>query len=128
MIKSSIEQLRASFQDTEKEIQLSEIRYIDYRRQLMPDGNTNFPIIHKQKAYTFEEEVRIFHVINPITGWEHNWENEEIQDGLYISVNLNSLISQIVISPFAANWFVDLIKDLLDKYNINKPVYSSELA
>ena len=58
---------------------LSEIRYLDYEIDRMPDGNTTYPLIHKQKAYAYEDEVRLIHEKFPETGWEYDWSKEEIK-------------------------------------------------
>jgi hypothetical protein len=48
--------------------------------------------------------------------------------GLYVPVDLESLIERIVISPFAPSWFVDLVKALARKYELGKDVAQSSLT
>ena len=128
MIKSSIERLHDAFETNKKEIQLSEVRYIDFTKDTMLDGNSNYPIIHKQKAYSYEKEIRLIYSIVPENGWIYDWDKEEVNEGMYLDVNLLELIDEIVISPFAPHWFFQLVEDIVKKYELNKKVSKSELS
>ena len=57
MIKSSIVSLKRALENTPQEIFLTEIRYLDYQNQAMPDGNTFYPIIHKNKAGNLKSKL-----------------------------------------------------------------------
>ncbi|MGD0711588.1 MAG: hypothetical protein ABR968_10475 [Bacteroidales bacterium] len=127
MIKSSITQLENSLKDVDEQIRLSEIRYINYDREIMPDGNTMYPLIHKQTAYAYEDEVRLIHETNQV-GWEHDWSKEEVQEGIYIQTDLNELIEEINIGPYSPKWFHSLIQDISLKYGLDKPIYKSKLS
>jgi hypothetical protein len=128
MIKSNVSNLVQSLSLNKEAIYLSEINYIDYNQELMKDGNSFFPIIHKQKQYKFENELRLIHSVDfPQIGKSYEWEKEFIAEGKLISVNLDILIDQIIIGPFAPNWMVVLIEDLLVKYGFSIPVKRSEI-
>jgi len=47
---------------------------------------------------------------------------------MYIKVNLNKLIEEIVISPDSPKWFFKMVQDLTNKYNLDKPIKKSELS
>ena len=126
MIKSSVTKLEKSLENSSQEVQLTEVKYIDYNKQAMPDGNSNFPFLHKQKAYSYEEEIRLIHHIPTESGWEHDWEKEEVEEGIYIKTNLEDLIDEIVIGPNSPTWFLIMLQDLLEKYNLQKTISRSE--
>ena len=128
MIKSSIDRVEKSLLNSEKEIRLSEIKYIDYNEDVMPDGNTMYPIIHKQKAYLYEEEVRLIYEIIPEFGWEHDWSKEEVEEGFYIQADLKELIEEIIIGPYSPEWFLRLIEDVSNKYGLKVPINKSQLS
>lgn len=128
MIKSSISKLIKSFEFTNEEIKLSEIKYLDYDKQIMPDGNSIFPLIHKHYAYSYEDEVRLIYEKIPENGWEYDWTKEEVQEGLYVGVNVNDLIEEIIISPYSQRWFLKLVADISAKYGLTKPIKKSELS
>ena len=127
MIKSSISRLEKSFELEETEIQLSEIHYLDYKKERMPDGNKNYPIIHKTKAYSYEDEVRlIYHLKQPY--WDMDWTKEEVEEGIYIKTDLNELIEEIIIGPYSPKWFFKLIQDISNKYGLDKTIIKSILS
>jgi hypothetical protein len=128
MIKSNIDKLISAFENTAEKLSLSEIKYIDYNKEYMPDQNTMYPVIHKHKAYSFEEELRLIHTVEFGHGQIYDWSAEKIKQGKYIKLDLNELIEEIVVSPYAADWYIDLIKDMCNKFGLNKEVKKSELA
>jgi hypothetical protein len=129
MIKSSVKNLIAAFNETPEDIRISEIGYLDYNQDLMRDGNTFFPIIHKQNAYDYEEEIRLIYSIDfPQIGKTYDWSNEEIQEGKLLTVDLTLLIDEIIIGPFSPKWMIDLIADLASKYGLTKPITKSKLS
>ena len=128
MIKSSICKLEKALEKSDKEIRLSEIKYLDYNKESMPDGNSMYPIIHKQKAYYYEEEVRLIYQIMPEVGWEYDWAKEEVQEGFYIQAELNELIEEIIIGPYSPNWFLKLIEDISNKYGLTMPINKSQFS
>ncbi len=128
MIRSSIGRLNEAFRITAEDIRVSEIRYIDHRVDRAPAGNTFFATVHKHKAYQYEDEVRLMFLINPPSGFEHDWSNEELDAGKYISVNLEQLIDEIVLGPFSPNWLFELINDILGKYGLTKSLKKSQLG
>jgi hypothetical protein len=46
---------------------------------------------------------------------------------IYIKVDLNLLIDEIIIGPFSPSWLYEMIADLIRKYNIDKPIKKSKL-
>lgn len=126
MIKSSFDKVIRAFSKSTEIIYCSKVKYIDYETDSIDIGNTITPIIHKHKAYSYENEIRLIHEV-PSNGWNHDWENEEFENGIKIDVDLIELISEIVISPFSPNWFYDLIEDILEKYSIKVPIINSKL-
>jgi hypothetical protein len=128
MIRSTVSDLKKSLEESDMEIYLSLINYLDYDTDIMPDGNTMFPVIHKQKAYSYEEEIRLIYTITPNTGWEFDWTKEKVQEGLYIKSNLNTLIDEIILSPFAPQWYFDLVSDIMERFNLIKEIKKSKLA
>lgn len=128
MITSSIDRLKSSFKETKEDIDLSEVIYIDHNADLMPDGNMMFPVIHKHKAYSFEQEVRLIHSVKFGNGLIYDWNKEEVEQGKYLDVDLDKLIDKIVISPYSPNWYIEIIQDLCEKYGLKRTIEKSELS
>lgn len=118
MIKTNINDLISSFKDTPEELDLSEIKYIDYEKEYMPDHNLTYPIIHKHNAYYFEDEVRIINTVKYGNKFTFDWDSEKVKNGKYISVDITKLINEVVVSPYAENWYFELISDLCSKYGL----------
>lgn len=127
MIKSSIASIQNAFKKTVNEIQLSEIRYIDYEKEEMPDGNSMYPLIHKHRAYSYEDEVRLIFETSQV-GWEHDWAKEEVEEGVYIQMDVTELIEEIIISPYSPDWFFKMVEGITALYGINKPISKSKLS
>lgn len=128
MLKSTVNKLKKSLEKTAEDIQLSEVVYLDYSKDYMPDGNSNYPIIHKHIAYSYEEELRLIHTKMPEHGWIYDWSKEVVHEGIHIKADLIDLIDEIVISPYASGWFLTLVKDISEKYGLDKPIIMSELS
>ena len=73
-------------------------------------------LLRKTKYYSYENELRLyFEDIN----------NEDITK--FIEVNLDILIDEIIISPNCDEWFLDILNDILGKYNIENKVKYSDI-
>ena len=127
MIKSSISRLEKSLSAAEEDIRISEIQYLNYDKDIMPDGNTLYPIIHKQKAYSYEDEVRLIHEMKQ-EGWEHDWSKEYVKEGIYVRTDLTELIDEIIIGPYSPIWYFELVRDISIKFGINKLIRRSILT
>ena len=132
MIKSSVNKLHQALENTKQDILLSEIKYIDHNSTTMMDGNVMYPIIHKHIAYHFEQEIRLINKVeyrqNIETGYYFDWSKEETQTGRYLKTDLNNLIDEIIISPYAPNWFYEMVLDLTRKYGLEKVIKKSALS
>lgn len=128
MIKSSISLLKKSLAQSTEQIQLSEIHYINYNKDYMSDNNSYNPVIHKHIAYDYEDELRLIYRKMPEYGWTYDWDKEKVQEGVFITCDPNTLIEEIVISPFTKNEFFELAFDISQNYGIKKPFKKSELS
>lgn len=129
MIKSTVDDIFKAFETTPQEIRISEINYLDYSNDMMLDFNTIYPIIHKQKAYEYEKEIRlIYEVDSPQIGKKFDWKKEQICEGKLLSVDLNILIDEIVVGPFSPRWMFDLIVDIAAKFGLGKTITRSNLT
>jgi hypothetical protein len=126
MIKSSFKGVIDALNESKETVYCSTIKYIDHEKDSIDIGNTMSPVVHKHKAYSYENEVRLIHEVSQ-EGWEHDWENEKYESGVKVNVRLEDLIDEIVISPFSSEWFTELIGDMLDKYSIKCKLSDSKL-
>ncbi len=128
MIKSNVERLINSFSKTNAEIQMSEVRYIDHKVDRIESGNMNFPIIHKNKAYNYEEEIRLIHTVKFKHGFKYDWHKENNPNGKNFEIDISELIEEVIISPFAEKWFYDIVADIMKVYKIDKKLKMSAFS
>ena len=110
-IQSTYERLKQSFQ-TEIDIYMGIVKYIDYRKNIIPDGDVRlFQYIYKSINYLDEKEVRALIITT---------DKEKIAgSGLKINIDLSCLIENIFISPRMPIWKANLLKNILVRYGFN---------
>ncbi len=129
-IQSTFEKLCASFEkDKENEVFIGKVKYIDYEVDSIPEGNFFFPYLHKRKSFEYENEVRaiVLKLPEEPNTLELDLTIEVFQEGLYIPVDLNTLVENIHVSPKAKKWYLKLVETTLKKYLLNKPIKQSKL-
>ena len=79
-------------------------------------------VFTKRACFEHEKELRL--VI-----YAHEFEKPVLcnQNGLKVSVNIDSMISEVVISPEAPHWIKDLVERVLKKYDFSFGVRQSTL-
>jgi predicted cupin superfamily sugar epimerase len=71
----------------------------------------------KRPHFSFEKEVRIsldtYTPSNPSKGTPYGYK---------LPVRINDLVDKILVHPDCSNWFLALVRSIVDKYNIHAPV------
>ena len=107
VIKTDIKKLISSFENTPENIMCSFAYYLDYKHEDWLKTHDSFdliaPFIHKKKGFTKEKELRLFHQIQMFNGKELDdfWQQQKINNGINIKLDLNRLIDEIYCSPQA---------------------------
>lgn len=116
-IKSTIKRLEECYHVSDKTVWIGQVDYIDFETWKPPSNLTPrespiwiFPFFLKRKEFVYENEIRA--IINKRKS-EH--DNEF---GIYVKVDLNTLIDSIYISPSSPEWLYSLVKSLLQKYSL----------
>jgi hypothetical protein len=124
-IKTNFGSLRQSF-TTSQFIRLGRINYIDYKTRFSGSGTMERPFFFKRKSFEHEREVRA--VILDL-------DDENIQNfsprydvGNYYEVDISILIHEVVVAPYAQDWFLELVQSVADRYKLKAPVVKSRLA
>lgn len=131
-IRSSRERLQVAIGT---EAYLIDVEYIDFIEEkaniLIPSDVFKY----KRKAFSHECEVRAIATKYPHCGFENGTprlstpvDGEEYSIGGHtIDIVLSDLIEEIVVSPYSENWFLELVKELTEKYGLSVPVTRSRL-
>ena len=112
-VLTTCEALRGSLTDDLK-VTIGRVEYIDFRKGF---ADINDAIFRKRHSLSHEREVRA--VVRSHDGAEG--------PGIQMAVNLATLISAVVVSPFAPSWFDTILQDVMRRYGINAQVRTSEL-
>ncbi len=124
-IQSTYKRLRACLPTC---VSIGKIKYIDYQTEEFPPNMLFNFILHKRKSFEHERELRAVF-----------WEGSGIADaqpykttiepaGLWIEVDLSSLVERIHISPAAEPWFATALQEATAKYDLHVPVCQSALG
>lgn len=105
------------------------IQYIDYKNEIIPDGNILSAVMRKRKSFEHEREVRalIWSKLGAAVGGD---EAREIidGDGANLAIDLNTLIENIYVNPTSPGWFHEVIQSTASSFGLTASVHQSELA
>ena len=91
------------------------VHYVDFRQSFASVQSER--IFQKRASLSHEKEVRIV--------LKNNQENPV--DGKILKCDLESLISAVVISPFAPSWLLEVVSSAIEKFGYSFEIKSSEL-
>jgi hypothetical protein len=138
-IKSSVGNLKKSIASSNDEVFISQIYYRDYdnvtfdnllfekqNRNGNQSGSLN-QFNYKRMSFEHEKELRLFYIDMPIPHAIKNGIPREPLTHKKIDINIEYLITEIVVAPFADSWFKDLVEQIVDKCGFNLKITKSEL-
>ena len=111
-IKTTAEHLYESL-GKNPSIDIGRVKYIDFNKRFAPINGAYW---YKRKAFEYENEVRAIIV-----------DHSKTKRGIYVSVDLDKLIDDIYVSPYAPEWFFDVVKSVSSKYSINSTISYSQI-
>jgi len=123
-IQSTYKKLKKSLID-EESIYVGVVKYIDYESELIDAGNLFTPFLHKRKSFEHEREVRCITAKWP--PGPDTFSTDSIDSGLYIRIDIETLVEKIYIAPSAPDWFTELIKAVVNQYGYSFLIAQSKL-
>lgn len=126
-IKSLFGSFKKSF-TTRENVSIGKVSYVDYERDFIPESNFLFPFLHKRKSFEHEREVRAIVLKIPSKDDTVDISQEFFDIGKYFEVDLSLLIQEVIVAPYAPEWFLELINSVAARYNLDAPVARSSLA
>lgn len=107
---------------------IGEVSYIDYETEGFSARNGFNFIMHNRKSFEHERELRaVFWEMHGISDAQPYKQKIE-PAGLWIEVDLPSLIETVHISPATAPWLVRVIQEVTAKYDLDIPVLQSTMG
>lgn len=105
-VQTTTEHLVNSLNNSDKEIEISKVRYLDYDKEGFygedyrhRSYNLYMPFIHKRKEFSHEREVRLIYEIREAERDADYWDKQKNNKGVLIDVNVNTLIDKIILPP-----------------------------
>lgn len=146
-IKTTAKNLRECFSEFEDDVFIGLMEYGDYEDEdsSIPD---EFPDLsdwknaHLHKPIEFEEENELRATVpivptpeaDPFNDFSQYSKGEIIEldwstqpAGVYVPINVNTLIQEVRLSPYANDWQKEVVKDVLKTHKIDAPVTKSNI-
>ena len=95
-------------------IKLGRVQYVDYRRSF---AGIHDRIFWKRKSLSHEAEIRA-------VATQHG---EQLDAGILIPVDVEKLCKSVIPSPFAPDWFVNVLSATIKRFEIDLDITQSEL-
>jgi hypothetical protein len=136
-IQSTYRRLVDTFAQSDRDVYVGHVRYIDYDRDRFPDDDPHNPMMHKRRAFEHEREIRGVVRESPRessrgrdeTGAADTPDREHDRPGIMVSADTNRLIERIYVNPASPRWQVEMIRGTVEKFGIDpEMVCQSELA
>ncbi len=144
-IQSTFGRLVDSFVDTEEQVFIGKVQYLDYTKEAIDEGMVFAPFLSKRLSFRHEEELRAiiwrFHDTDyayfhrdgsPATA--ENYQHSRITNkyperhGLSVPIDVSKLVSAVYVSPTSATWFTDLVKSMIENLGYEIEIRKSNLA
>jgi hypothetical protein len=129
-LQSQIDGFKNSFRGYHKNIFIGKVEYLNYDNNIYADKfdtNYNYNLFYmfltKENAFQYEKEYRALFMVED----ENELNKFSNQNGIYVPIDLNTLIEEIIISPGSPDWFLDLVKEVTEKYGLKKEIIKSSL-
>jgi len=131
-IQSTVRRLRDCFDnDPTVLVFVGLVQYADYDEEQIPWGNAFMPLLYKRASFKHEQELRAVAVKSAVSspGSPPYLSMEQFNPGATpIPVDLDRLIERVLVAPTSEAWFEDLVRRILERYQLNKEVMRSSLA
>ncbi len=96
----------------EDELYVGRVNYLDYETQWFPAGNLFYPVMHKRFAFAHENEIRLVKLL----GVHVALDSPPGPPGILAPVDLEALVQGIYISPYAQQWYADVVRSIVEKF------------
>ena len=126
-VRTDFESLKGSF-TCDEWILIGRVSYADYETTFIAEDNTMAPFLVKRAAFEHEREVRAVHQNFPYVDGHIDVSGDGIDGGAYFDVDIDLLIKEVMVAPYAEDWFLELVQSVATRYNLKVPVRRSSLA
>jgi hypothetical protein len=140
-VQSTFARLSDSFRETEQEVYIGAVKYIDFETEQIPEihhvGHYFSPFLYKRNSFEHERELRalIQDVPRRSRMNSKSGQVEPVIDmdapgwgaGKAIPIRLKTLVEAIYVCPTSPEWIRGVVEGLVKRYKLNVPVNQSTL-
>ncbi|WP_339106292.1 DUF2971 domain-containing protein [Haloterrigena salinisoli] len=119
-IKTTVGDLSTALEPNRYDFYSGLVSYKNYDEDAIPNEDPSV-IFHKRQSFSHEDEYRI------VVRDHEKSDNGRTPSGKYIECELDSLIQEVYVHPFADSWFCDLVEQVTSDYCLDVPVKQSSL-
>jgi hypothetical protein len=121
-IQSTYARLSDSLRENSPAPLIGVVKYIDYQVAAITPYNLIAPFFHKRRSFEYEQELRavLMELPLPIGHWRDKHVDPDFI-GRSIPVDLRNIIEGIYVAPQASKWFLELVQQIVTKYDLNLP-------
>lgn len=99
------------------------VRYVNYRKAWIPEDRPLHRFMYKRLSFQHEHELR---ALIDLRAPEVPLIGQEVVCGLKVPVDLNRLLTKIYVAPKSAEWFLQLVERICQRYELKqRPIRSS---
>lgn len=124
-IRSTIGRLKSGLKSTDDlSIHFDAVKYLDYSASpIIVSDNGLDAVMSKRISYEHEREIRAailnFPLAVSVNGEDHvDLGNPDHPKGLYIRVDIETLVERVYVSPKRPAWFRELVHSLVKRYGL----------
>lgn len=112
------------------DIKFGMVKYLDYDRDVMPDFNAYTSFMCKRRSFQHECEARAvwWQLGNSKDDKRLDLKNECDDFGVYVPIDISSIIQNVYINPLSPAWFADVVQRVVEDCGYQIPVLQSALA
>ncbi len=124
-IKSTFRRLQESLPRSDK-LLIGKVKYRDYKKERLGEKFITDRFFYKRKSYEHEEEIRVV-LFNLNDEWPSSIQVVETEGGVYIKIQIDTLIDKVYVAPNSPDWFRELVENIVRLYGIHKEVIRTSL-
>ncbi|WP_159472484.1 hypothetical protein [Dyadobacter sp. 3J3] len=105
------------------DVTFAKVEYLDYENDYIDPSKSDRMYASKKQSYSHEQEIRglIF------TTNQKTCDDIKKNGGILVEVDLNKLVTKIIVAPQAPSWYLPTIVELIGKYNFTFNCEQSKL-
>ena len=128
-IRTDFSSLSESLIDKDR-VFIGRVNYVDYDTTFIRENDPRAPFVHKRKSFEHQKEVRAIIQKIPVVDGKIivGSAPDMYRVGTYHKVDTSRLIKEVVVPPYAEDWFVELVQGTTEIYKLQVPVRKSSLA